>query len=314
MIQAEGANVSASASAEANAMKVSGNTVTLNIGGSDGGFPDRILRAINPAWYERREANALAIKADSVKKTIDTLMEGCPIMTRQRAAMEAMGYRMTNEQADNFFEVASRASDFIENAEHESSPLPPEMRDGIVEGASHAYDEDAKELWSRILASEINVPGNFSKRTISILSDMNRSDVLAFKTLCSFSFKNNDDLLPVLESDLSGYSQNDGALSIEDTGSLESLGLVDSTRYMSFNFEASKRYPLLVAGRLYSVANRKDRAITVSFPPSFTKYGKELAALCGSEIGTNPKLEEMLRKKFQDSGLIFEIVPSKDSK
>lgn len=53
------------ATAEANAVKLSGNTLNVTFTPSESsefGLLARIIRQINPAYYERREAEARSIK------------------------------------------------------------------------------------------------------------------------------------------------------------------------------------------------------------------------------------------------------------
>lgn len=88
-------NQSASASAEANAVKLSGNTVNVNLS-SVGTFDKpgalaRIVRLFNPVYYERREAEARAIRAESVMATARRLCDEFPNMSERRSVMEAMG-------------------------------------------------------------------------------------------------------------------------------------------------------------------------------------------------------------------------------
>jgi hypothetical protein len=44
-------------------------------------------------------------------------------------------------------------------------------------------DEEMQALWSRILAGEANNPGTFSKRTVNLLADLDKSDAEEFASL-----------------------------------------------------------------------------------------------------------------------------------
>lgn len=311
MIRAEGAHVSASASAEANAVKVSGNTLELNIGGGEKRFPDNILRALSPAWYERREAKAREIKANSLKKTVDTLMEGYPVMTRQRAVMEAMGYSMTNEQADNFAAVSNRASDIVEEAGGTVNPVLPETRDRIVDGASHAYEDDARELWGRILAGELNKPGSFSKRTLSILSDMEKREAESFMKLCSYStglVAKSDgkhviagNLIPILSKDESGASFNGGKISLSELSMLDSLGLIDKSLININKIPKGMTFSYLANNALVIVRNDEAEQKIIFEGAVFRSAGLELSQIC--DIGCAPDLADILSSVFEKHGL-----------
>ena len=306
MIQAEGANVSASASAEANAIKVSGNTLEFNILGGEKRSSDSILRALNPVWYEGREAKAREIKAESLKRTIDTLLEGCPVMTRQRAIMEAMGYRMTNEHAENFFAVADSASAIINEQGGAVNTVLPETRDSIVDGASRAYDDDARRIWSRILAEEINKPGSFSKRTMSILSDMSKRDIEIFESFCSACIppleNENRTATPfsIVVEDESPGTYNGGMLQYTNLMQLESMGLIDINSRRFVTIKSKSEAWFLVGRDLIAVKRDDDGDGEVSFSPVLTDCGTELSALC--ELGCMKDIGYFFAKCAVDQG------------
>ena len=143
-------NQSASASAEANLLKCSGNTVNFNqapsniVSGPTG--IAKIARTIAPVWYEKREAKALSVRANSLAETAQRLKEQFPVMSDRRAVMEALGYRMTNEQADNVCEVLSGAQEIIGDSDEVEGSVSPEIRDIIVEGSK----EKSAERWARV--------------------------------------------------------------------------------------------------------------------------------------------------------------------
>ena len=43
-------------------------------------------------------------------------------------------------------------------------------------------------LWARVLAGEANAPGTYSKRTVNLLSDFDKSDAELFTKLCGFGW------------------------------------------------------------------------------------------------------------------------------
>lgn len=317
MIQAEGANMSASASAEANAVKISGNSLEVNFGGGKSSFPNNILRAINPVWYETREAKAREIKAKSLEKTIGTLMEGCPVMTRQRATMEAMGYRMTNEQADNFTAVANRASAILEETGGGVNPILPETRDRIVDGASHAYEGEVRELWGRILAGEVNKPGSFSKRTLTILSDMGKAEAESFVKLCSYSTGLVASaggerviagaLIPVLSRDESRTSFNRGKVRLEELSMLDSFGLIDKSLLNINTIPKGMPFPYLANNALVIAKNSTEEKEIRFEGAAFHSAGLELSRICN--IGSAPDLADILSAKLQNNGLEVTITP-----
>ena len=49
-------------------------------------------------------------------------------------------------------------------------------------------DKEMQELWSRILASEANAPGTYSKRTVNFLSNLDKGEADLFTRLCGFGW------------------------------------------------------------------------------------------------------------------------------
>ena len=49
-------------------------------------------------------------------------------------------------------------------------------------------DSDMQTLWGRVLAGEANAPGTYSKRTVNLLSDFDKSDAELFTKLCGLGW------------------------------------------------------------------------------------------------------------------------------
>ena len=305
-------NQSASASAEANAVKLSGNTVNVNLS-SVGTFDKpgslaRIVRLVNPVYYERREAEARAIRVESVMSAAKRIYDEFPNMSERRSVMEAMGYRMTNEQADNVVEVLENAQRNLDSQGREGMGLLPEARDAIVEGSKAAYDDSVRSMWARLVTGESIQPGSFSKRTMSILSDMGPSDALMFETLCSMCvmpvYGKTIEFSPyvILHEDESATSFNDGAFTYGNRSALESFGLIDSSVTRFVKLEPGGRAAFVAGRELVTLENRTESEVKFSTSPVLTRSGIELARLC--EVGSGSGLSYFLAKRASEIGLV----------
>ncbi len=49
-------------------------------------------------------------------------------------------------------------------------------------------DDEMQTLWAKVLAGEANSPGTYSKRTVNLLSDLDKKDALLFQSLCRFGW------------------------------------------------------------------------------------------------------------------------------
>lgn len=314
--------IDVSNSAEANALKVSGNTVNFNLGEGDKTFPNRILRSFNPVWYEKREAKAREIKAESISKTISNIMSNYPIMTQQRATMEAMGYSMTNEQADNLFNISNKANKLLEETNEDIKPISPEARDLIVDGASHAYDKNIQDMWAKLIAGEISNPGTFSRKSMNILSEISSEEAKAFQVICSYLISMYDNLLVLCQNDSNPNLFNNGDISNADTMRLESLGLLDSTRTKSFTIQAGQHIPFFVSiHEPIIIFNETNHDKRLMFNPILTPYGSEISSLCKDIHNTGKNLVKFIKSIGERQGLTILTDPkeiasliNKDSK
>ncbi len=85
-------------------------------------------------------------------------------------------------------------------------------------------DQQMQTLWSSILAGEANAPGAFSKRTIQLVSSLDKSDAALFSKFCSFvwMFGTPSPLIYDTKDDV--YSS--AGITFESLNHLESLGLI----------------------------------------------------------------------------------------
>lgn len=59
-------------------------------------------------------------------------------------------------------------------------------------------DEEMQKLWAKVLAGEANSPGQFSKRTVSLLSSLDKHDAVLFQNLCSFASTMGNEAQPLV--------------------------------------------------------------------------------------------------------------------
>jgi hypothetical protein len=92
--------------------------------------------------------------------------------------------------------------------------------------------EAMRDLWAKVLAAEVNQPGAFSKRTLNLLTDLDRRDVEAFTLLCSFSIYSLGSPAVFFKSSLVGASYNPSfyvkhGLDMSLLNNLQTLGLIE---------------------------------------------------------------------------------------
>ena len=299
-----------------NAVMVPGSTVDPSLlppGGAldRAGAAARVIRFVNPALHEAREAGARVTKAESYIAAADRLRKEFPCMSERRAAMEAMGYRMTNEQADNVVSVLDEAQGILDSRGREARGLLPETRDAIFEGSRGAYGETARRMWARAAAEEAAGPGTFARRDLSIISAMRGDDVELFERLCSTSIRidrgKSAGLHAVLAADDAGGTYNHGLLSANDLDALASLGLITASSWVDMAASGKTTFLLPVQDSVAFVTNPSDEDRVFRFSSMrFLREGESLSALC--EVGTSPSLKEAIGRVLAAAGLTVEWV------
>jgi hypothetical protein len=143
-------------------------------------------------------------------------------------------------------------------------------------------DEEMQKLWSKILAGEANSPGRFSKRTIDLLSSLDKTDAEAFATLRNFCFEIGG-LQPLV------YSQEDkiytdNGINFGVLSQLESIGLIlfATSGYQRRNL-LPRGFTLYFDTQVYvEFKNTTDCRLKVGLV-SLTKSGHQLASICSGK-------------------------------
>lgn len=89
---------------------------------------------------------------------------------------------------DNLANVIVNAQQHFRSDRRIDGSRDPLRLHGILEGASRASTTPEQDLWARLLAGELEVPGSASKRLISTLSGMDRNEAVAFTEIAPFVY------------------------------------------------------------------------------------------------------------------------------
>lgn len=208
----------------------------------------------------------------------------------QQRAVQRFIYQETRRQ-ENFESTVSKALPFVATDSH-----PERLSDQWIakfhDGCRDVSDDEAQEIWAKILAGEANRPGSFSYRTIGVLQEMDQAEAEGFSILCSFAvgldihggimqplvFENQDG------EGVGGIYKNHG-LSFGVLSTLESIGLV---RYSPGMF--SPTFSLTSVPRFITISYFGEE-LTLEMPEEqdntvvigsvhFTGPGEQLARVC----------------------------------
>lgn len=240
-------------------------------------------------WYEPKRIEKAIIaqaKGEAEAAKIKALAE-IEVTEIQQRALNRLIYEEGKRQEN----IESITADAITKLNDDSKP--EEMDDDwishVFEKCRNVSDREMQSLWSSILAGEANVPDSFSKRTIDIVSSLDKYEAELFTQLCSFAIEFGTIIQPLVFD----YKENiysEKHISFTSLDHLESIGLI------KFNIEpmyALKNLPPKTTLHYF------DYLININLPKPhngnkiqsghvlLTLAGRQLAPICGAEFDEN---------------------------
>lgn len=278
----------------------------------------KVLAAIGkvfPGWA----ANSLG-KAES-RETDRILNDLGKIKAQQNnlgLADETVSELMTNavrrhNRNVNFNGIVKLATSEISD-EANPGDIDPEWAENFRDHAEKVSTKEVQQVWAKMLAGEINKPGSFSKRTMSILADMSAYECEAFAKLCSFSIASPNSNMPPLvvlyeKKDVPDF--NDGAFTYDERSSLEALGLIDCGLIRNLTLEKGGKLLFNIGSLTIEITNNTDSKRKLGFSPLLTRFGCELASIC--KLGNGNQLHEYLTAMAIEQGFDCESKPAAPS-
>lgn len=199
----------------------------------------------------------------------------------QRRAMQ----RFLDEEAKKQLNIEGITQKALPLLKEESSPqnVENDWITNFFDKCRIISDEDMQRLWSSVLAGEANTPSTFSKRTVNLLADLDKSDALLFTHLCGFGWRIGREICPLV------FNNNDKVyhrhnINFDSLNHLESLGLL---QFEPINYFKKLKIPMSLNVLYYG------KVLKLTFPQEadnelevgqvlLTKAGQELALVCGS--------------------------------
>ncbi len=218
----------------------------------------------------KAEAAADIIKAESEIEITDL---------HRRAAQ-----RWIQEEAKrqkNMEDIIDKAEPHL-NAEAKPDSMEDDWLTNFFDKSRIVSDSEMQSLWSRVLAGEANVPGTYSKRTVNLLSDFDKSDAQLFTQLCGFGWRIENVTPLVFDEQAEIYNRH--GINFDTLSHLENIGVVRYESLTGFAKDiAIKRFVVFYYGRPLSleIPGAANNTLKVG-KILLTKIGQELAPICGS--------------------------------
>src|SRR5262249_43209010 len=142
-------------------------------------------------------------------------------------------------------------------------------------------DEEMQNLWARVLAGQANSPGTYSKRTIEIISNLEKANAILFSKLCSFGFYIGDVVPLIYDTNHNIYNAH--GINFMAIAHLESLGLIhfnNLSGYVRRGF-GQKGFVNYFGNKVW-IEFDKDNELQLG-QVLLTQAGQQLAPICGAE-------------------------------
>lgn len=175
-------------------------------------------------WQIKRvakaEAEASLIKAKSKLEITDL----------HRRAVNRFVEEEANRQ-ENMEEITKKSIPYLNESSNPSN-MDNDWITNFFDKSRIVSDEQMQTIWASVLAGEANGPGSFSRRTVNLLSDLDKRDAELFQTLCRFGWTVGGFTPLIFDSEAHIY--NNLGINFNSLSHLDSLGLIQFNSLSGF--------------------------------------------------------------------------------
>ena len=256
-------------------------------------------------------ANSLVVQAGELTKPANTLVEKIstalgglyePHQIRRVAKAQADAALIAKQSEIAITDLERRAlrRRIQEDAQHQrnmesiAGKALPQLTDGadpstveddwighFLDKSRLVSDDTMQDIWARILAGEANTPGSYSKRTVSLLSDITKEEAELFTSLCGFVWMIDNAKPLVFDTQEDIYKSRD--LSLMHLKHLEGAGLIQMYATGLVRINIDKSFTLRYYDRLLRLTFPNEEGNTLNVGDvDFTTSGRELSAICAA--------------------------------
>ena len=235
---------------------------------------EKVSNAVGTVWEPRQIRRVAQAKADAAFILAEGEIE---VTDLQRRAAQRFVEEETRNQS-NMESITGQAIPQL-NSDAPVENMADDWIANFFDKCRIVSDEDMQNLWSRILAGEANSPGSFSRKTVNMLADMDKSDAELFANLWCFGWWIDGMLAPLI-FDPSDPIYRKYGISTYSLGQLNSIGFI---QIGALGFSVHER-PQQVTVSYFG------RPVNITFPEAtgnklgvgsviLTPYGQQLSSI-----------------------------------
>ena len=272
----------------------------------------------------------IALSADDIRDGIDILAQATRLgkaagpglidffkglRTRKQDDVQDYQEVVHNLLRDNARDTVATLTLTTETAFHILGPdfgtenvLDPTWEKRWIQGAANvaSEDEERRTWWSRLLAGEIQKPGTFSLRTLSIMDTLSPTEAQLFRTLSTCVWRDGGES-PVLLMP-NAFEGETWGMTERQVRTLEEAGLV-SAPTLGFQFQlAAGKLLRFQNGSLDILVRPTQDTLWESTTADLTKSGIEILNLV--EVNPDPTYQKEMIKELKKHAKVFHAVRS----
>ncbi|MBI1394333.1 MAG: DUF2806 domain-containing protein [Betaproteobacteria bacterium] len=215
--------------------------------------------------------------------------------------------RMVQEEGRNQENIERIAAGAAERLDSKADPsnMENDWIANFFEKCKTISDAEMQSHWSALLAGEASQPGTFSKRTVELVSTLDKQDALLFTKLCSFGIVGGD-VFPVVFDHRAEIYKSAG-INFTTLNHLEAIGLIRYGGIQTFLLEhLPQRFAFTYFGKplLFQMPAQSENKLDVG-TIMLTKAGQQLAKISGA--APIPEFPPYLLSEYKKKGVQVEF-------
>jgi hypothetical protein len=228
--------------------------------------------------YEPHHVRRMA-KAEADAQKIRALAQ-MEINELEQRAIERL-VRQEARKQENIEAITAQATSQIPEDAHPEN-LDEDWVANFFNKCDTVSDAEMQSLWARLLSGEATRPGTYSKRTVELVSTLDKADAELFSKFCQFIWSCGDLLPLVFDTQNSIYT--DSGITFSAIQHLDAIGLVSFEPVASYVRTGFGKYAqLFYYGRPLRVEFSGDSNNQLETGHiGLTSVGRELAPIAGS--------------------------------
>ena len=218
----------------------------------------------------------------------------------QRRALERLVHQEARKQANIESITAQAATSLPPTANTEA--LNEDWLAHFFKQCDTVSDSEMQSLWSKVLAGEATAPGTYSRRTVDLVSTLDKADALLFTAFGEFVWVIGES--NPLIYDLGNDVYKAKGITFESLKHLDSIGLISFESVAGYNRSGFAKHGVtFYYGRPTLLEFPADSANQMAVGHALlTSAGKQLMAICGS--ARNDAFYQYVIRNWSDAGII----------